>query len=127
MTDTNFNLVFEGKIETGHDQIDAHRTLESLFEFDTETLDDLYKGQPVVLGKSMDAATADSFQQALAGAGVKTYLSTDTNSAAVGETQPGSPADRRSKVPRRAGNPRRVRVRSNAILPDRRKDEDRRR
>ncbi|MDH3858415.1 MAG: hypothetical protein OEV07_10500 [Gammaproteobacteria bacterium] len=127
MSATRFNLIFEGKIESGYDQDEAHRTLEALFEFDTETQADLYNGQAVMLGKSMDAATADSFKRALAGTGVTTYLSPDSKAPAAEETQPGNSVDRRSTVPRRANTARRARLRSNAILPDRRKGEDRRR
>lgn len=127
MSATRFNLIFEGRIEPGYDQDEAHRTLEGLFEFDTETQADLYNGQPVMLGKSMDAATADSFKQALAGAGVKTYISPDLKTPSTEETQAGNPVDRRSTVPRRSSIARRARVRSNAILPDRRKGADRRR
>ena len=122
MSATRFNLIFEGKIEPGYDQDEAHRTLESLFEFDAEIRADLNNGQPVMLGKSMDAATADSFKQALAGAGVSTYLLAD-NDAATGAETP----SRRLVVDRRATAARRARHRSGAILPDRRNGEDRRR
>jgi len=121
MSATRFNLIFEGEIEPGYDQQEAHRTLESLFEFDAEIQDDLNSGQPIMLGKSMDAATADSFKQALADAGVSTYLLAD-NDAAVATEIP----SRRLVVDRRATTPRRARSRSAAILPDRRKGKDRR-
>lgn len=121
MSATRFNLIFEGKIESGYDRDEAHSTLESLFEFDNETQADLYNGQPVMLGKSMDAATADSFKQALAGAGVTTYLLADQDATAAEQTQ-----TRRSGE-RRAATSRRARVRNAAIMPDRRKGQDRRR
>lgn len=119
MSATRFNLIFEGEIEPGYDQEEAHRTLESLFEFDDDIQADLNSGHAVMLGKSMDAATADSFKQALAGAGVSTYLLAE-NDAAV-ETP-----SRRLVVDRRAVGLRRAQVRNSAILPDRRKGEDRR-
>jgi len=121
MSATRFNLIFEGEIEPGYDQQEAHRTLESLFEFDAEIQDDLNSGQAIMLGKSMDAATADSFKQALADAGVSTYLLAD-NDAAVATEIP----SRRLVVDRRATTLRRARSRSAAILPDRRKGQDRR-
>lgn len=122
MTATRFNLVFEGNIEPGYDQDEARRTLESLFEFDAEIQADLNNGQPVMLGKSMDAATADSFKQALASTGVSTYLLAENGAVKEAETP-----SRRLVVDRRATAPRRARQRSGAILPDRRKGEDRRR
>ena len=120
MSATRFNLIFEGEIEPGYDQEEAHRTLESLFEFDAGIQNDLNSGQPVMLGKSMDAATADSFKQALASAGVSTYLLADNYTAA--ETP-----SRRLVVDRRTSTLRRARTRDGAILPDRRKGQDRRR
>ena len=121
MSATRFNLIFEGEIEPGYDQEEAHRTLASLFEFDAEIQDDLNSGQPIMLGRSMDAATADSFKQALAGAGVSTYLLADNDTAVDAET-----ASRRLVVDRRSSTLRRARSRSAAILPDRRKGQDRR-
>ncbi len=121
MSATRFNLIFEGEIEPGFDQEEAHRTLESLFEFDAEIQADLNNGQPVMLGKSMDAVTADSFKLALAGAGVLTYLLADKNAASAAETP-----SRRLVVDRRSATLRRARSRSAAILPDRRKGQDRR-
>ena len=121
MSATRFNLIFEGEIEPGYDQDEAHRTLESLFEFDAEVQADLTNGQAIMLGKSMDAATADSFKQALAGAGVSTYLLAD-NDTAVAEEAP----SRRLVVDRRSTTLRRARSRNAAILPDRRKGQDRR-
>ena len=122
MSATRFNLIYEGKIEPGFDQDEARRTLESLFEFDAGIRADLNNGQPVMLGKSMDAATADSFKQALAGAGVSTYLLAENDAVINAETP-----SRRLVVDRRATAPRRARHRSGAILPDRRNGEDRRR
>ena len=121
MSATLFNLIFEGEIEPGYDQDEAHRTLESLFEFDAEIQGDLNSGQPIMLGKSMDAATADSFKQALASAGVSTYLLADNNAASTAEAP-----SRRLVVDRRSSTLRRARSRSAAILPDRRKGQDRR-
>ncbi|MDH3631964.1 MAG: hypothetical protein OER98_12665 [Gammaproteobacteria bacterium] len=121
MSTTRFNLIFEGEIEPGYDQEEAHRTLESLFEFDDDIQAELNSGQAVMLGKSMDAATADSFKQALAGAGVSTYLLAENDAIAEAETP-----SRRLKVDRRSVSQRRAQVRNSAILPDRRKGLDRR-
>lgn len=121
MSATRFNLIFEGEIEPGYDQDEAHRALESLFEFDAEIQNDLSSGQPIMLGKSMDAATADSFKQALSSAGVSTYLLADNNAASTA----GAPS-RRLVVDRRSTTLRRARSRNAAILPDRRKGQDRR-
>jgi len=121
MTETRFDLIFEGKVEPGHDPDDVRRTLEGLFQFDGEAQAELFSGQPVVLSESMDAATASSFQQALAGAGVTTCLVEASDEAAAVATPERRSAHRRSYAPRRA------QTRTAAILPDRRQGRDRRR
>jgi len=121
MSATRFNLIFEGEIEPGYDQEEAHRTLESLFEFDAEIQADLDQGQPIMLGKSMDATTADSFKQALADAGVSTYLIAENDAASAAEIP-----SRRLVVDRRSATLRRARSRDSGILPDRREGRDRR-
>ena len=72
MTVARFNLIFEGEIEAGFDQTSVRSALELLFKFDAEGQAQLFSGQAIVLGESMDAATANSFKQALAGAGAAT-------------------------------------------------------
>jgi len=121
MTETRFNLVFEGAVEPDHDRDTVRRTLEGLFQFDPAGQAELFSGQPIVLGESMDAATADSFRQALAGAGATTRLVEAGNEAAAS-----TPPERRSAQRRRFA-PRRARARSGAIVPDRRQSGDRRR
>ncbi|NNF60519.1 MAG: hypothetical protein HKN06_04220 [Gammaproteobacteria bacterium] len=74
MNTARFNLIFEGEVEPGHVSDDVRHALEELFNFDAELQAALSLGQPVFLGESMDAATANTFKQALAGAGARTRL-----------------------------------------------------
>ena len=120
MTEKSFNLIFKGDVEPGHDQDEVRCTLESLFEFDTESQIDFFDGQPVVLGENMDATTAKSFKQALADAGIATHL-LEASVTAVAED-----AKERRLEHRRIDTKRRARVRRSAYLPDRRLDPDRR-
>lgn len=121
MTETRFNLIFEDKVQPGHDQDAVRLTLESLFQFGAEDQARLFSGEPIVLGANLDAATAESFQQALAGAGATTRL-VNTNAGPAVEAVP----ERRS-VQRRSRPTRRARIRTGAIQPDRREGQDRRR
>ncbi len=121
MTETRYNLIFKGKVESGHSQDRVRSTLEGLFEFDAESPIDFFSGQPVVLGENMDATTANTFKQALADTGIKSHLIAASDTVADEEVKS------RRLVGRRNITARRIRVRSSAIIPDRREGLDRRR
>ena len=121
MTETHFNLIFKGTLNAGHNQDEVRRTLESLFKFDGDNQTDFFSGQPVVLSENMNASTANSFKQALADAGVTTHLVTANDAVADEDVKS------RRQVSRRNNSERRARIRSAAILPDRRQGIDRRR
>ena len=92
-----------------------------MFKFDASNQEQLFSGRPVVLGEGMDVATANTFKQALAGAGAVTRI------VEAGDTAgPDATPDRRTGE-RRVLARRRSRVRTESILPDRRKNPDRRR
>lgn len=121
MHQTRFNLIFDGKVEPGYDRDTVWQTLQLLFKFDTEDPARLFSGEPIVLGESMDAETADTFQRALAGAGATTHLV-----AANGAVTTEAKKEQRSGQ-RRVSSMRRARLRTGAIVPDRRQNRDRRR
>ena len=120
MTAALFDLVFEGESEHGRDREEVRRSLENLFQFDPEDQSRLFSGQPIVLGESMDTATAESFKQALAGAGIVTRV-------IAADVSPARDARRERTQQRRVLGRRRARVRAGAIVPDRREGRDRRR
>jgi len=120
MAETCFDLIFNGEIEPGHSQDEARCTLESLFAFDTESQVDLFSGHPIVLGKNMNTMTANLFKQALADAGIATQL------IVVNDTVTDEEVKSRRLVHRRNNTKRRSRIRSSAIVPDRREGLDRR-
>ena len=120
MAATCFDLIFKGEVEPGHTQEEVRSTLENLFKFIAEGEIDFFSGQPVVLGKSMNAMTANSFQQALAGNGIKTHLLVANDIVAEQAIMS------RRRGHRRKVTERRARIRGSAILPDRRKCLDRR-
>ena len=114
MDDTSFNLIFKGEVEPGHNQDGARCILESLFEFDGENQVDFFSGQPIVLGEKMNAMTANSFKQALTDAGIATLL------LAANDSDADEDFKSRRLVQRRINTERRARIRTAAILPDRR-------
>jgi hypothetical protein len=120
MAETRFNLIFKGEVEPGHNHDMVRCTLESLFEFDNDNQVDFFSGQPVVLGENMNATTANSFKQALTGAGIATLL------LEANDTDAGEDDKSRRLVHRRINTARRARVRTTSFLPDRRQGLDRR-
>ncbi|MDH3589243.1 MAG: hypothetical protein OEQ74_07555, partial [Gammaproteobacteria bacterium] len=106
---------------SGHEPEDVRLVLENLFQFDSEDQAQLFAGNPIVLGESMDGVTANSFQQAMASAGATTHLE-----AANDATSDGFQKEQRV-AQRRTNSMRRARARPGAILPDRRVGGDRRR
>lgn len=121
MAAAKFNLIFEGQVEPGHDPDKVLATLESLFELEVGKSGGFFSGQLIVLGESMDAKTAESFGQALAGIGVTTRLEAANQSPGL-DLEP----DKRS-VQRRVCATRRALYRPGAIQPDRRKKSAQRR
>jgi len=119
MVEERFNLIFKGEVKSGYAEDVARSVLESLFQFDDEQID-FFNGQAVILGENMNVTTANSFKQALLNAGVITYLLESNETDLEEENQPRSPKPRRKNLERRA------RIRSSAILPDRRLATDRR-
>jgi hypothetical protein len=120
MAERCFDLIFRGEIEPGHSHDEVRCSLENLFAFDTESQVDLFSGQPVVLGMNMDTMTANSFKQALADAGIATHL------LAANDTVTDEEIKTRRLGQRRDNTRRRSRIRSTAILPDRREGPNRR-
>ena len=121
MAGERFNLIFEGKVEASHSRDYVSQMFQVMFEFDASDQDELFSGRPVVLGERMDAATANTFKEALAGAGAVTRIVEAGNAAAPDATR------ERRKGERRILARRRSRVRTESIVPDRRKNPDRRR
>ena len=120
MSERCFDLIFKGEIEPGHSQDEVRGSLETLFAFDSEGQVDLFSGQPVVLGMNMNTMTANLFKQALTDAGIATHL------LAASDTVTDEEVKSRRLVQRRNNTKRRSRIRSSAILPDRREGQDRR-
>jgi len=120
MAERCFDVIFKGEIEPGHSQDDVRCSLENLFDFETENRVDLFSGQPVVLGMNMNTMTANLFKQALADTGIVTHLLAANDTATEKEVKS------RRLVQRRNNTRRRSRIRSSAIVPDRREGPNRR-
>lgn len=112
MSDMLYNLIFSGELEAGQSQADVCRVLESLFEFEGDEPLDFFSGESIVLGESMNEATAQAFQQALAAEGATAHLE------AVQENE--NNIQSRRKVKRRSDTERRAQARDSSVMPDRR-------
>lgn len=120
MNSTQYQLVYEGKVQSGHDAGAVRDMLVELFELADERRTRLFAGEPVVLSRGMDSATANTFKQVLEASGALSQVVEDTEAASADNDRVLRSVERRVEVKRRAY------VRSGAIVPDRR-DGDKRR
>lgn len=74
MTDQSYRVVFEGTIADGFSIGMVKKNLAKLFKADNERIATIFSGQPVVLKKNVDEATARKYQAALLKAGAATII-----------------------------------------------------
>ena len=74
MSDARFHVVFAGQLVKGADPATVKANLGRLFKMDAAKVDKLFSGQPVVLKKDADQATAMKFRAALKQAGAECVL-----------------------------------------------------
>lgn len=66
---TQYNIIFEGKVLPGKDVDSVKKGLMALLKADTKAIDRLFSGNPVVIQKNVDEATAEKFRKAFESAG----------------------------------------------------------
>ncbi len=64
MADTEYNLVFAGKIVKGQEVGTVKKKMAALLKRDPKGIEKLFSGETVVIKKKMDRATAEKYQQA---------------------------------------------------------------
>lgn len=84
----SFDLVFRGDVVIGEAVSDVKSRLQQLFKVDSDKVEALFSGRPVVLKRNLDRATAEQYQQVLRRAGAQVSL------ASAGSTQAPSPSAR---------------------------------
>ena len=95
MSDARFHVVFAGQLVKGADPDTVKANLGRLFKMDAARVEKLFAGQPVVLKKDADQATAMKFRAVLKQAGAECVLKPlETDAVAPGTTQaPAEPSD----------------------------------
>ncbi len=74
MSEARFHVVFAGQLVKGADPDTVKGNLGRLFKMDADRVEKLFSGQPVVLKKDADQATAMKFRAALKQAGAECVL-----------------------------------------------------
>lgn len=87
MADATFDVVFSGRLQAGVEAAAVRENLARLFKTEPAKLAYLFTGQPVVIKRAVDAATALQYQAALAKAGALVDLR-ETGTPAAPPPQP---------------------------------------
>ncbi|MBD3643604.1 hypothetical protein [Alcanivorax sp.] len=74
MADARFHIVFAGQLVKGSDPVTVKANLGKIFKMDAARVEKLFSGQPVVLKKDADQATAMKFRAVLKQAGAECEL-----------------------------------------------------
>lgn len=74
MADARFHIVFAGQLVKGSDLATVKSNLGKIFKMDAARVEKLFSGQPVVLKKDADQATAMKFRAVLKQAGAECEL-----------------------------------------------------
>ncbi|MCK5884994.1 MAG: hypothetical protein KAG70_00665 [Alcanivorax sp.] len=74
MADARFHIVFTGQLVKGSDLATVKANLGKIFKMDAARVEKLFSGQPVVLKKDADQATAMKFRAVLKQAGAECEL-----------------------------------------------------
>ncbi|MAX54593.1 MAG: hypothetical protein CL537_03615 [Alcanivoracaceae bacterium] len=82
MSDARFNVVFSGQLVRGADPATVKANLGRVFKMDAARVEKLFSGQPVVLKKEADQATAMKFRAVLKQAGAECELKPSAPAAA---------------------------------------------
>ena len=85
MSEARYHVVFAGQLVKGADPDTVKANLGRLFKMDAARVGKLFSGQPVVLKKDADQATAMKFRAALKQAGAECVLKP------LGENAPSAP------------------------------------
>ena len=90
MADARFHIVFAGQLVKGSDLATVKSNLGKIFKMDAARVEKLFSGQPVVLKKDADQATAMKFRAVLKQAGAECEL----RPVAASDQTPATPSTR---------------------------------
>ena len=72
--EVRYNIYYAGTVLEGHDIASVRQQLGRLFKADDVTLDKLFSGQPQMIKRDCDKATALKYQEAMKKAGAKPLI-----------------------------------------------------
>ena len=97
MAESKFDIQFAGALVPGAEASAVRERLRDLFRLSPEALDRLFSGQPIVIKRDLDAATATRYRDAFRAAGAILRLTPSPDTAdtppAAPEPDPQSAAD----------------------------------
>ena len=101
MADARFHIVFTGQLVKGSDLATVKSNLGKIFKMDAARVEKLFSGQPVVLKKDADQATAMKFRAVLKQAGAECELRpvADPVQASAGASAPAPESRAASPAP----------------------------
>ncbi|MDX1803220.1 MAG: hypothetical protein R3292_04010 [Alcanivorax sp.] len=91
MSEQRYHVVFSGELVAGADPETVKANLARLFKMDAARVDKLFSGQPVVLKKNADQATAMKFRAVLKQAGAVCEMRALESGSPQPSGQPASP------------------------------------
>jgi uncharacterized protein YbjQ (UPF0145 family) len=84
-----YNIIFEGKTVPGKDIGTVQKAMVTLLKIDAGRVERLFSGEPVMIRKNVDAATAERFRKAFEAAGAVCNLkSIEVSEGVAVRTQP---------------------------------------
>ena len=89
-----YNLVFKGEVEEGHDISATKKKLASAFKLTDEKVDTLFSGRPTVIKKGLSFESGKKLQQQLLNIGAKADLELSTV-----KKSPTAPVKSQSRIP----------------------------
>lgn len=110
-----YRIVFEGEVSPGRDIAKVKRDLATLFKADPEIIEQLFSGRPIVLKLGLDAEAAIQYVSAMSHAGAVSRMEPMPKGAKISAGF----IERRQAERRRLAD-RRLRMRQESLMPDRR-------
>ena len=83
MSDANFDIIFLGRLQSGHTLAEVKPRLMQLFKVDATKIDAIFSGAAVPLKRNLDPTGAKKYQTVLARAGIKVQIRPSNASAAA--------------------------------------------
>jgi ribosomal protein L7/L12 len=104
MTESNYQIVFEGKLTGERPLEEVKRNMAALFKMNAAQVENLFAGKPVVIKKDIDQATASKYQAAFQKAGALCAI-VGGNSGTTPAAKPAQPSAAQNRAPAATATP----------------------